>query len=208
MDYDVVVLAGGTGRRLGGVDKGALVVAGVPLLDRVLAATAGARRTVVVGARRATARPVTWTREDPPGGGPLAALAAGLAALPGTCPGSSHDEQIEDGEEPGGPVVVLATDLPWLRPEDVARLLTTLTGGPADAAVFTDEGDRLQPLAAAYRRRPLRAALAMIGPVDGRPVRLVLERLAVARVQDLGAAGDCDTPAQLARARAHFDRRE
>ena len=37
--------------------------------------------TVVVADPRPTARPVHWSREDPPGGGPVAALAAGVRAL-------------------------------------------------------------------------------------------------------------------------------
>ncbi|MDP9398746.1 MAG: NTP transferase domain-containing protein, partial [Actinomycetota bacterium] len=56
--YDAVVLAGGRARRLGGVDKPGLEVAGRSLLDRVLAACAGAGRTVIAGPQRPTARAV------------------------------------------------------------------------------------------------------------------------------------------------------
>jgi len=195
--FDVVILAGGTGRRLGGVDKAGLVVAGVPLLDRVLLAAAAARHTVVVGEPRPTVREVRWAREDPPGGGPLAGLAAGLSELSGVA--ESNVSEL--------PVIVLATDLPWLRPMDLDRLVAALAAEPAaEAAVFSDPEGRLQPLAAAYRIRPIRVALAAVGPVHGKPVKLVLHALAVVTVPDLGAAGDCDTPDQLAAARAHFDR--
>jgi molybdopterin-guanine dinucleotide biosynthesis protein A len=81
--YDAVVAAGGAARRLGGTDKPAVSVGGHMLLDRVLAACVDARESVVVGPRRPTARPVRWAHEEPPGGGPLPALAAGLAALDG-----------------------------------------------------------------------------------------------------------------------------
>ncbi|MCW2606336.1 MAG: molybdopterin-guanine dinucleotide biosynthesis protein, partial [Frankiales bacterium] len=67
--YDAVVLAGGSGRRLGGVDKPGLLVDGTSLLDRVLGAVARAGTVVVVGPERPAARPVVWAREDPPGGG-------------------------------------------------------------------------------------------------------------------------------------------
>ncbi len=63
--YDVIVLAGGAAKRLGGADKPAVRVGGRALLDRVLAASSGAGTTVVVGGRRPTSRPVTWTREVP-----------------------------------------------------------------------------------------------------------------------------------------------
>jgi molybdopterin-guanine dinucleotide biosynthesis protein A len=194
-DFDAVILAGGGGRRLGGVDKASLVVAGVRLLDRVLLATAAARHTVVVGADRPAIRDVRWICEDPPGGGPLAGLAAGLAEL------------VAQGDKEQLPVIVLATDLPWLRPADVDRLLAALAAAPAaEAAVFRDPEGRLQPLAGAYRITPIRAALAAEEPVHGKPVRLVLHALALVTVPDQGAAGDCDTPDQLAAARAHFDR--
>ncbi|NGO81562.1 NTP transferase domain-containing protein [Streptomyces sp. YC504] len=79
--YDAVVLAGGAAKRLGGVDKPAVQVGGRALLDRVLTACAAAGTTVVVAPPRPTLRPVVWAREEPAGGGPLAALAAGVEAL-------------------------------------------------------------------------------------------------------------------------------
>ena len=61
-----MVLAGGRAERLGGEDKAALEVGGATLLERALArGCSGARRVVVVGDERPTARPVLWTREHP-----------------------------------------------------------------------------------------------------------------------------------------------
>ncbi|WP_432092348.1 NTP transferase domain-containing protein [Streptomyces sp. bgisy100] len=119
--YDAVVLAGGAAKRMGGADKPGLRVGGRPLLDRVLGACADATTTVVVGSRRPTARPVRWAREEPPGGGPLAALAAGLAHV----------------TEPV--VLALSADLPFLSAETVRALIGALDGekpgpGPAPAA--------------------------------------------------------------------------
>jgi molybdopterin-guanine dinucleotide biosynthesis protein A len=198
---DAVVLAGGAGRRLGGVDKGALVVAGRSLLDRVLLACAAARTTVVVGPSRPTYRPVLWAREDPPGGGPLAGLAAGLSVLP---------VERDDGSRlaPSPIVLVLATDLPHLDAWAVGRLTAAVDDRPdADAAVFTDAGGRLQPLAGAYRRAPLQRAVHALEPVPGKAVRLLLDRLTVVDVPDQGVASDCDTPEQLAQAQAALDGR-
>ncbi|MGW6129156.1 molybdenum cofactor guanylyltransferase [Cellulomonas sp. NPDC055163] len=87
LTYDALVLAGGRARRLGGVSKPDVLVAGRRLLAHVLDAAAagpggGARRTVVV-APGSVAVPgdVLRTLEDPPDGGPVAGIAAGLAAL-------------------------------------------------------------------------------------------------------------------------------
>ena len=184
--WAAVVVAGGSGRRLGGADKPALVVGGRTLLDRSVAAAAeaGAAHTVVVGPRRDTELPVTWTREDPPGSGPLAALAAGLAAL--------------DGFDGLDAVVVLAADLPRVSSSLVGRLLAGL-GAEADAVAVVDPEGWVQPLVAAYRAGPLRAALDAVGDPRDRPVRALLAHLRVATVADADGAADIDTPDDLAR---------
>jgi molybdopterin-guanine dinucleotide biosynthesis protein A len=134
--YDAVVLAGGAARRLGGADKPALPVGGRMLLDRVLAACAVADSTVVVGPRRPTVRPVRWAREEPAGGGPVPALAAGLAAL---AAGGRGGRSGQDRSLPRAPdvVVVLAADLPFLTASTVAALVeaaaTALTTSTAPA---------------------------------------------------------------------------
>ncbi len=196
--YDAVVLAGGAARRLGGTDKPALAVGGRMLLDRVLAACAAADRTVVVGPRRPTARPVRWTREQPAGGGPLPALAAGLAALTG-------------GDRPAA-VVVLAADLPFLTARTLTALTDALTGAEAcEGVLLTDPAGRDQPLAAAYAAEPLRRETALLrtehGTLAGLPLRLLTGELSLRRIADpTGEASfDCDTWDDVAVARARLD---
>ena len=178
-----VVLAGGSGERLGGVDKGALVVGGVSLLDNVLLATGSAVRTVVVGDRRPSVREVEWTREEPPGTGPLAGLLAGVELLdPEVTPFTG----------------VFATDLARLHQDDVIRLLDTLVDTTdAEAALFVDPEGQIQPLAAIYRTTPLLTALRELSPLAGKPMRALVRSLTVVEVPDRGASEDCDTPAQL-----------
>ena len=101
-----VVLAGGTGARMGGVDKASVEIDGVTLLERSLAATMSALEVVVVGEQVPTSRPVTWTREDPAGGGPAAGLLAGLdrflrAARPGGRPRRGHAAAAPRARWPG-----------------------------------------------------------------------------------------------------------
>jgi molybdopterin-guanine dinucleotide biosynthesis protein A len=118
--YVAIVLAGGAARRLGGRDKPALPIGGRPMLDRVLAAASGATCRIVVGPARAdVAADVIQVREDPPGGGPVAALAAGLAELdhPGEPGGSDRI-----GGRAGDLVAVLAADLPFLVSADIEAL--------------------------------------------------------------------------------------
>ncbi|WBB57857.1 DUF6457 domain-containing protein [Streptomyces sp. WMMC500] len=186
--YAAVVLAGGAARRLGGVDKMALTVGGRTLLDRVLRACRGAGQTVVVGPRRPTVRPVTWTREAPPGGGPVAALAAAL-------PLTSADT-----------VVLLSADLPFLDDGTVRTLRDALAaaGDGVDGAMLVDGTGRDQPLVAAYRGESLRRGVALLaaehGGLAGLPLRLLTGELRLVRSAS-GATFDCDTWEDLATAR-------
>jgi molybdopterin-guanine dinucleotide biosynthesis protein A len=175
--WQAVLLAGGRGSRLGGRHKPAITVAGRTLLDRALAAVAGADRVVVVGPVEPTEWPVRWTREEPPGGGPVAALAAGLAEI--------------DAPE----VVVLATDLAGITAATIDRLRAAST---ADGAVLCDGTGRKQWLIGVWRTERLRAALP-VGPA-GVSLFSVLGTLDVAEVPELpGESIDVDTPADLAR---------
>nr|BFD83782.1 NTP transferase domain-containing protein [Streptomyces sp. Xyl84] len=188
--HDAVVLAGGSARRLGGADKPGVRVGGRALLDRVLGACADARTTVVVADPRPTARRVRWAREEPPGGGPLAALAAGLRHTTADL------------------VVVLSADLPFLRPRTVRRLLTDLRASRADGALLTDADGRDQPLVAAYRAPALRRRLAVLtrenGTLTGLPLRRLTAALDLTRVRDDVASFDCDTWDDIATARARI----
>uniref|UniRef100_A0AAU2JTY8 Molybdenum cofactor guanylyltransferase n=1 Tax=Streptomyces sp. NBC_00049 TaxID=2903617 RepID=A0AAU2JTY8_9ACTN len=195
MSYDAIVLAGGAARRLGGADKPALSVGGRTLLDRVLDACADARTTVVVGGRRGTSRPVRWTREDPPGGGPVAALDAGLRQTTAEL------------------VLVLSADLPFLDRDTVRALLdgARSAGGAytADGALLRDATGRDQPLVAAYRAEPLRREIALLatehGNLAGLPLRALTGELELARVSAQPLASfDCDTWDDLAAARARI----
>jgi molybdopterin-guanine dinucleotide biosynthesis protein A len=130
--WAALILTGGRGRRLGGADKGALEVDGRRLLDRAVAAVEGADEVVVVGPESETARAVRFVQESPVGGGPLAGLAAGAAALE-----LDHDL-----------LVVMAVDMPHVDASTVARLLAAAEG--VDAAWLTDADGRRQ-LAGAVR---------------------------------------------------------
>lgn len=189
--YDVVVLAGGGARRLGGVPKPALEVGGRPLLARVLDAVADAATTIVAGPPVAgLSREPRWTREDPPGAGPVAGLRAAVPLV-------------------GAPVVaVLAADLPFLDAPAVGRLRAAVEGG-ADAAVLVDSGGRDQYLAAVWSTAALRRALSGVegDRMSGlyRAARWV-ERIAVTGYPP-GAEPwrDVDDPAGLDRARASWE---
>jgi molybdopterin-guanine dinucleotide biosynthesis protein A len=157
---------------MGGVDKASIELSGVTLLERALAATMSATEVVVVGRQVPTSRPVTWTLEDPPAGGPAAGL---LTAL---------DRFLA----PPDLVAVLAVDMPLVHPGTVARLTWAVEADrDVDAAMLLDDGARRQPLAAVYRLSALGAARPPYEQWHGLPVRRLLRDL---RVVDVPAVGD------------------
>lgn len=173
-----VVLAGGTAARMDGVDKAAIEIDGVTLLERALAATVTAVEVVVVGEQVPTTRPVTWTREEPRLGGPAAGLLAGV------------DRFYRQPDL----VAVLAVDMPRVTPGTFARLTQALT--PAyDGAVLVDQRGQRQPLCAVYRW----TAIARSRPENpehqhGLSMRRLLAPLELTEVPATGAeAQDVDT---------------
>jgi molybdenum cofactor guanylyltransferase len=173
-----------------GRDKTELVVDGERLADRagrVLAEVA--EPALEVGPGRTELEAVL---EEPAGTGPLAALAAGSAALR------------ERGRT--GPVLVLAVDMPAVGPP----LLRFLAGFPGDGSVVPFVGGRAQPLCARYSpgamgiaerlvaggERSMRALLREAGDVQWAGPRMW------GGVADEQAFLDLDTPEDLQRLRA------
>ncbi|MCR6688468.1 NTP transferase domain-containing protein [Cellulomonas sp.] len=197
--FDAVVLAGGAGRRLEGAVKPELVLGGRALVDHALDAVSRARRRVLV-APPALARPgVPTTLEDPPLGGPVAGIAAGLALLVAPpanvagVPGPAGAARAADV------VVVLACDVP--RAGSVVPALVAAASAPGtDGARLVDAEGAPQHLVAAYRTDALRTALASLGEVRGASVRRLVAGLHLRDVPDPGGAGeDVDTWADAAR---------
>ncbi len=213
LPVDAIVLAGGRGARMGGVVKAEIRVGTDRLIDLVLdgAHAAGAHRVIVVGdpqivdasavheheSDREHAPRVLIAREDPPFGGPVAALAAGLPLVTTEW------------------VLLLAVDLP--RVAEICSLLARAAAmgmsGPAgqpdpDAYIVRDLFGRMQWLAGLYRADILATALNDSitdagGNASGLPLRSVVSRIEASEVIDvIGASADIDTEEDLANARA------
>ena len=214
--FDAVVLAGGRSTRLGGTDKPGLIVGEQTLLGSVVSAVslAGADRIVVVGPERPAALSpgpgdlspgdlspgdlstgdlstgaggrIRYAREDPPGRGPVAALACGLDQVSAPA------------------VVLLAADLPFLRAAHVRRLLTALAAQDVPGVVLLDASARPQWLVSGWAAAGLRDAL---GRYPGSSLGGLLGPLDPVLLPDETAAGeppgwlDCDTAGDLRRAR-------
>jgi molybdopterin-guanine dinucleotide biosynthesis protein A len=190
-----ILLAGGRGSRMGGVDKPRLVVDGVSLLDRAARAVRGAGADPIVAVGPASppgsrvtedavsdAVAVQWVREDPPYSGPAAAIVAALAAMP---PDADPDWTF-----------VLACDLPRVDGA-VQQLVADIPLLPAgtDGACLADTSGRPQWLTGVYRVAALRRSATSL-PDEGRDqsMRALLSDLAIAVLADRsGGAADIDT---------------
>jgi molybdopterin-guanine dinucleotide biosynthesis protein A len=121
-DITGLILAGGRGARMGGVDKGLALLDGKPMVAHVVARLAPQVGGLIINANRnqdsyaAFGAPV-WPDEQPDLAGPLAGLQAGLRHC-------------------GTPYLATAPcDSPYLPHDLVQRLAQTLAGAGADLAV-------------------------------------------------------------------------
>lgn len=174
-----MLLTGGASRRMG-TDKAKLVVAGTPLAVRTARVLAAVVSPVIeVGTGCAG---VPTTREEPPGAGPLAAVAEGarLLAVHG------HD----------GPAVVVATDLPRIDEEVVRRL----AAHPSPGTVVPLVAGRPQWLAARWSAAALHRAAPMVAAGERRMAALAKDVEWLDAPEWILVLADVDTPDDLARA--------
>lgn len=127
-----LVLAGGLARRMGGIDKGLVVLAGKPMIEHVLAGLAPQVGRVLINANRNLEQyggygyeVVSDTLE-----GYLGPLAGALSAL-----------EVIDTEF----LLTVPCDSPLVAPDLAGRMYAALRSGQADLAVAHD-GRRQQPV--------------------------------------------------------------
>ena len=156
-----VILAGGQARRLGGIDKSALVVHGASILDRQLGVLRSLTPHILIVAsdeHRYREAGVPVVRDRIRGAGSLGGLYTALV------------------EAPTDQLVVMGCDMPFLTAPFLMRLAAL--GAGADAAMPRDARGR-HPLCAAWAKRAaphLRARidegrLRIIDALDGLDVR-------------------------------------
>lgn len=192
-----VILAGGRAERLGGIDKTRLHVGADTVLQRVLDAAPAGERIVVGPDAENDPTPAQsrarFVREDPPGGGPLAAVERAVQDL------AAHP--------PTTTVLLLGGDMPFL---DVATLRPLQERSAKDGRIHAlrDESGRTQYLVAAWPLGLLRDGLDAVRKTHGGVASVGLHRLYTSAPESVlhdagpGESLDIDTPADLAAARA------
>lgn len=136
-----MLLTGGASRRMG-FDKATMVVEGEMCALRTARLLGGIAQIVIEIGPGWTG--LTVTREEPPGRGPLAAVAAGVEMLGGL----GHL----------GPALVVACDLPRINRE----MLTLLSEWPGDRSVIPVVEGRRQPLCARWSAVDLARSIALV----------------------------------------------
>lgn len=170
-----IVLSGGTAARMGGIEKAGVEVGGRTLLDHAIEAFLDADEVVVAGSGTVrTIRPVTFVREDPPYGGPVAGLLTAVDAL-------LRRPRV---------VGVLAVDMPRVTPYTFRRLREAAEG--RDGAFLARDGRRqLAGVLDAARLAEVRPGLE---EQHGMPVHRLVAGLDLALVDAVGEEGlDVDT---------------
>jgi len=188
--YEAIVLAGGAARRLGGVPKPSVPVAGVPMIERVLAAVGSA---IVVGPADVTLHvDVPIVRESPPGAGPVAAIGAAFDA---------YESRLADV------VTIVGADLPLLTSDAVRGLTDTAVHGRVDGATYVDADGHRQWLCGAWRTAAVAERLDSMAGAPGGLVDAALRDLfgplAVAEIRSDDVPPpwfDCDTEDDIRRA--------
>ena len=158
------ILAGGHARRLGGVDKSALTIGSLSILERQVSLLRGLTTHILVIARNRPPRlpaDVTMVPDRIVGAGSLGGLYTALLEAP-----TEH-------------VLVIACDMPFLTAPFLARLAAC--GADVDVAVPRDAHGR-HPLCACYARRVAGHLKARIETGDLQ----VSEALRDLRVRELG----------------------
>lgn len=184
-----VVVAGGRAARLGGADKASLEIGGRTLLARALDALVDVPEVVVVGDPVPTERPVTFLREDPVGGGPAAALLAGLGGF---------------GRRPRV-VVALAVDMPLVTADTIRRLAREVLDEDREGATLVDRAGRAQYLCAAYATEALARTTPAYEEQFGLSMRALVGPLRLAELPAVGGeADDVDGWDDLVRLREIF----
>lgn len=173
MIVDALILAGGRSSRLGGSGKQKLRIEAESLLDRTIRAArdAGAEHAVVVGDDEVDG--AVTVRESPAFAGPVAAIAAGMSALP----------------RRADALLVLACDMP-----EIGAALPVLTASFAGDGVIAVDRGRRQQLVLAVAPAALDRALTTMPTVVDAPVRDLLATLDLREVVvPDGSTDDIDT---------------
>ena len=150
-----IVLTGGTSKRFGS-DKSQAKINGKTLLEII---SSNLEDLIVVGPESSIK--AKYILENPPLGGPVAAIGAALKFV---------DTEL---------VGIFAVDMPF-----ATRLISELSEKlTLDAALPVDDQGYVQPLSGVYKFEPLRKAIATFDSLSGESMKSLIAKLRIDRVE-------------------------
>lgn len=178
-----IIVAGGQGTRMGGVDKASVEVHGVRLVDRLITQLPIDTDYVVVSPRQLG---LPTTCEQPPFGGPVAGIHAGYEFL-------IHDHP---DIEYLAILPVDAPDSPHVLPQLIEAIKADTSAG---VALIRSQDGSLQNLCAVWRADALAHAFAALGSPRNQSVRRLLAHAGrIIEVPGTGQERDYDTRKEAA----------
>lgn len=180
-----IILAGGRGQRLGGADKGLLLLNGMPLVTHVISAIQPQVAKILIVANRniehyaRLGHPV-FSDQMPDYAGPLAGITAGLVHV--TTPYA----------------IVCACDMPRLPPHLVARMYQAVRKQNTDICVLRDRVG-LQPFPMLIARTMLSGIISVLEEQQAK-VMTWLERQPCSTLEEDDTLININTPAALTQA--------
>ena len=152
-----IVLTGGTSKRFGS-DKSQAKINGKTLLEII---SSNLEDLIIVGPESSVK--AKYILENPPHGGPVAAIGAALKFV---------DTEL---------VGIFAVDMPF-----ATRLISELSEKlTLDAVLPVDDQGYAQPLAGVYKAEPLRNAIATFDSLGGESMKSLISKLRIDRVEVL-----------------------
>ncbi len=158
-NVSAMILTGGSSSRFGS-NKSQAILGSRSLIENLLTGLPTEIEIVIVGPKvQDASRSVLYAREEPPGGGPVAAIHAGLKLIESEF------------------VAIIATDMPFAHQiwGDLIANLPVIH----DATIPLDSAGVRQTLCALYRADSLRQAFVEIGEVHGQSMRNLTRLLSV-----------------------------
>ncbi|MCX6452157.1 MAG: NTP transferase domain-containing protein [Actinobacteria bacterium] len=188
-EFAAILLTGGSGRRLGGISKAHLEVAGRSCFTHVLEALHSAQSVVVVGETIPHQDPrLIFIQEEPIGSGPVAAISAALPLVITKY------------------VAIVSVDVPLVMGA-FEELLSAWSS--TDIALVASDGTHESYLVSLFDTDALRGAIAKLSTISNASVKSVLAHLSYrpVKVSNPDMLIDVDTREDLSRVEEILSRR-
>jgi molybdenum cofactor guanylyltransferase len=154
-DFAAVILTGGSGSRMGGMDKQLIEIEGETIISRILNVITPLFNEIIISGKKVDGLPdmnITFVSDRYPGRGPLAGIESAL--------GASNAQYL----------FVFAGDMPWLSSELISKQIAFMIADPCDILV-PRLGNDIEPLHAIINKRVSSMLTEYLEKEEGNAVR-------------------------------------